>query len=80
MMLVLKKAFVIKEEITEKKFSDMTSLVLTLLYNVNSEYVLNCFKSHNVLEDKILILDKNGTEKIWGNTYKMIKKNEQLDE
>lgn len=76
-MLVLKKAFGLKEEVTDKKFSDMTSLVLTLLYNTNSKYVLNCFKNNNIFEDKILILDENGTENIFGNTYKIIKKVEK---
>ncbi|MEG1309413.1 MAG: hypothetical protein RSA91_00950 [Bacilli bacterium] len=76
-MLILKKAFGIKEEVTEKKFSDMTTLGLTLLYNVNSEYVLNCFKNNNVMNDKILIKDENGNEFIFGDTYKIIKKAEK---
>ena len=76
-MMILRKAFGIIEENTEKKFSDMTSLVLTLLYNVNSEYTLNCFKSNNIMEDKILIKDKNGTEFIFGDIYKIIKKCEK---
>lgn len=76
-MLILKKAFGLLKEDTEKKFSDMTSLTLTLLYNVNTEYLLNCFKSNNTTEDKILIKDKNGTEFIFGNKYKIIKKCEK---
>lgn len=76
-MLILKKTFGLKEESTDKKFSDMTSLVLTLLYNTNPEYVLNCFKSNNILEDKVLIVDEHGEEMIFGNTYKIIKKSER---
>lgn len=73
-MLILKKTFEVLQEDTVKKFSDMVSLVLTLLYNTNPKYFLNCFKSNNVLEDKILILDTEGAEKIFGDTYKIIKK------
>ena len=35
------------------------------------------FKSNNVMEDKILIKDKNGTEIIFGEKYKIIKKSEK---
>lgn len=73
-MLILKKTFEVLQEDTVKKFSDMVSLVLTLLYNTNPKYFLNCFKSNNVLEDKILILDTEGVENIFGDTYKIIKK------
>lgn len=73
-MLILKKTFEVLQEDTVKKFSDMVSLVLTLLYNTNSKYFLNCFKSNNVLEDKILITDTEGTENIFGDTYTIIKK------
>jgi hypothetical protein len=73
-MLILKKTFEVLQEDTVKKFSDMVSLVLTLLYNTNSKYFLSCFKSNNVLEDKILITDTEGTENIFGNTYTIIKK------
>ncbi|XZN14398.1 hypothetical protein ACSW9O_16175 (plasmid) [Clostridium perfringens] len=76
-MMILRKAFGIVKEDTDKKFSDMTSLVLTLLYNVNSQYVLNCFKNNNILEDKVLIKDESGNEIIFGDRYKIIKKCEK---
>ncbi|MBM7835756.1 hypothetical protein [Clostridium sardiniense] len=77
-MMILRKAFGVVKEDTEKKFSDMTSLTLTLLYNVNSEYVLNCFKSNNILNDKTLVLDTDGSEIIWCDAYKIIKKSEKI--
>lgn len=76
-LAILKMTFGLKEEKTEKKFSDMTSLTLTLLYNSYKDYVLNCFKSNNIFEDKILIEDDNGTEIIFDKIYKIIKKSEK---
>lgn len=76
-LVILKRAYGLLQEKTEKKFSDMPSLVLTLLYNLNSKYVLNCFKNNNVMSDRILIKDKDGTEFIFGDVYKVIKKYEK---
>lgn len=72
-MVILKRAFGLVEE-SDKRFSDMTSLTLTLLYNLNPTYALNCFKSNNINEDLILLEDENGTEEIFGTRYKIVKK------
>lgn len=77
-LVILKRTYGLLQEKADKKFSDMTSLTLTLLYNSNPKDLLNCFKNNNVTEDKILIKDNNGTEFIFGDTYKIIKKCEKM--
>ena len=73
-MLILKRAFRVIEEKTDKKFSDMAMLTLTLLYKSKPDLVLKCFKSSNIMEDKILVEDENGTEDIFGTKYIIMKK------
>ncbi len=62
----------------KRDFSDMAMLTLTLLYKSKPDLVLNCFKSNNVLEDKVLVEDENGTEDIFGTKYIIMKKKDLI--
>lgn len=71
--IILKKALGALSE-NETKFSDLSMMTLTVLYLISPQQVLKCFKSNNTLNDKVLIKDENGTENIFGTSYRIIAK------
>lgn len=71
---ILKRSLGEVSEDTTVKFSNMSTLTMTLMYNSNPKGVIECFKNKNILEDKVLMKDINGNEDIFGVKYSVVYK------
>lgn len=77
--IILKKSLGALTE-TNTKFKELSMTALNILYLINPQQVLKCFKSNNTLNDKVLILDEDGGENIFGERYKIICKKDIISQ